>query len=220
MRILALLLAALVFGSASAAFVHGDIYGPGFEKPDRTVIRVEGRFTYQLVTNKSNYSLYLPEGEYEISATSEDASGNTLASTQRLVAGADDQRLDLVLGPSWPWYHSAAIIAAAGLIAVLLWLGRLRFMKPAAIEQKPHEESGAARTPSHQAPIELDDDAKAVLRYLDGAEGRATQKELKEALRFSDAKLSLILTELEQLGHVKKFRRGRANIVRKISRAS
>ena len=39
---------------------------------------------------------------------------------------------------------------------------------------------------------------------------------MKGTLKFSDSKLSLILTELENVGKIKKFKRGRANVVRKL----
>jgi hypothetical protein len=216
MRLIALLLAALLIGPVSAAYVHGDIYGPGFEKVDRTVIRVEGRFTYQLVTDKSNYSIYLPEGEYGISATAGTDRGDALQYLDAINVGAEDQRLDLVLRPSWPLEHTILIIALGALGAVFLWSNRLWGKKAAPEAAVAGHEKGAPIPPVRRTPVELDDDAKSVLRVLEGAEGRATQKELKETLRFSDAKLSLILTELEQLGRIRKFKRGRANIVRKL----
>lgn len=216
MRGIAFLLAALIFGSASAAFVHGDIYGPGLEKLERTVIRVEGRFTYQLVTDKSNYSIFLPDGEYGISATAQAGDGAPLHSYDKISAGAEDQRLDLVLRPSWPAEHIIMVSVLAVLGAVFLWSNRLWGRKSAKDAASAGTGKGAPPLPPKPAMVELDDDAKSVLRFLEAAEGRATQKELKEALRFSDSKLSLILTELEHLGRIRKFKRGRANVVRKV----
>ncbi len=63
---------------------------------------------------------------------------------------------------------------------------------------------------------ELDENGKKILQMLDIFEGRATQKELKDSLNFSDAKLSLILSELEQMEKIKKFKRGRGNVIRKL----
>lgn len=62
---------------------------------------------------------------------------------------------------------------------------------------------------------ELDEEAEKVLKAIEGFEVRVSQKELRQALNYSDAKLSLILTELEHTGKIKKFKRGRGNIIRK-----
>lgn len=194
--VLLLLLSATI---SHASFVYGDIYENNLEKLNKTVISIEGRFSYQLVTEKANYSIFLPEGEYRISASAIDDSGNALWAEQKILVGPEDQQVDLVLKPAFdPLY--VAVLALLGLVAaVFLWSNK-------------HWD---AKSKTKQ-PAELDEDAKSVLKALDSFEGRATQKELKEALKFSDAKLSLILTELEQVGKIKKFKRGRANIVRKL----
>ena len=199
MRLSLVLLLLLVASITHASFVYGDIYENNLEKLNKTVIRVEGGFSYQLVTDKANYSIFLPEGDYMISASATDSSGNALRTEEKISVGPEDQRVDLVLKPVMDIGQIGLLSAFLLIVMVFLWSNRHWDMKP-----KP------------QPKLELDGDAISVLKVLDSFEGRATQKELKEALRFSDAKLSLILTELEQLGKVKKFRRGRANIIRKL----
>lgn len=194
--LLVLLLSASITYSS---FVYGDIYENNLEKLNKTVISIEGGFSYQLVTDKANYSIFLPEGEYTISASATDSSGNALRAEERIKVGPEDQRIDLVLKPMMDVGQIAILAAFLLVVMVFLWSNRHWDMKP-----KP------------QPKMELDGDAKSVLKVLDGFEGRATQKELKETLKFSDAKLSLILTELEHMGKIKKFKRGRANIVRKL----
>lgn len=201
-----LLFCLLMASICSASFIHGDIYSQDLQRLDKTVITIDGAFSYQLVTDKGNYSIFLPEGRYKISASSPDAGLHT---EQEVVIGADDQTLDLVLKPKDDFGALPYLAVAALLVVVFLWANSHWKTKSAFQEPEPE-----ARTVSR--PVELDEDAKSVLHVLDGMEGRATQKELKETLKFSDTKLSLILTELEQTGHVKKFKRGRANVVRKL----
>ncbi len=62
---------------------------------------------------------------------------------------------------------------------------------------------------------EPDKDAKIVLELLASHEDIITQKELKEALNYSDSKMSLILAELEHEGLIKQFKRGRGNIIKR-----
>lgn len=68
--------------------------------------------------------------------------------------------------------------------------------------QKPHEEK-----------VVLDKHAQEVLEVLKKAGGRITQKELREKVNLGEAYVSLIVTELESEGLVKKIRQGRGNII-------
>ncbi|MDD5340067.1 MAG: hypothetical protein PHV13_02350 [Candidatus ainarchaeum sp.] len=200
------LLIALLASLCSAAFVHGSIYSGDLQKVNSTLIRVDGPFSYQLVTDKANYSIYLPEGNYTISASVYDQSGNTaLYAEEAVKVGGEDQTMDLVLRPAWPMTYTVALLVIFIIACAFLWARR-----PSG-PPRPRQEAPAARKTA-----EPDEDAEAVLRALDGFEGRATQKELKESLGFSDAKLSLILSELESLGKIRKFKRGRGNIIKKV----
>ena len=121
--------------------------------------------------------------------------------------------MDLVLKPVFHIEYALAVLVVLAVAAVFLRSNRSWDQKePSEQKSTPPGQLRSGR----KNPVELDDDAKAVLGYLDRAEGRATQMEIREALWFSDAKLSLILTEFEGLGKIRKFKRGRANIIRKL----
>ena len=202
MRILAFLAFMLLISPVFPAFVYGDIYGDSLEKINKTVVRVDGSFSYQLVTEKSNYSIFLPGGKYTISASRFDDNGNLqLYAQEQVNVGSEDQRIDLVLKKP-----NNDVILYGGIIVLLVLLFFLyKNSRPIKEVKKPSK-------------YKLDEDAKQVLSSLDSFEGRATQKEIRKMLGFSDAKLSLILTELENLGYIKKFKRGRANIVKKLNK--
>ena len=196
LAILLLLLSSLAF----PAYIHGEIYSPGFEKINQTVVQVEGKFSYQVVTDKANYSFFLPEGDYRISASNFDENGNLLLFTeQEISVGPEDQNIDLVLRPKT--YFEYLIPVAILLLFALIYI-IMEKLRPKQLS-----------IPKKQ---ELDDDAKKVLQALDSYEGRATQKELLLSTNFSNSKLSLILTELESMGRIKKFKRGRGNIIKKL----
>jgi len=63
-------------------------------------------------------------------------------------------------------------------------------------------------------PIELDDDCKKVMKILSENEGRMVQKEIREILNFSETKMSLVVTELEACGIVKRIKKGRENVIK------
>ncbi|MBI2080000.1 hypothetical protein HYT84_04490, partial [Candidatus Micrarchaeota archaeon] len=91
----------LINANFYAGFVYGDIYKSDLEKLNRIVVTIDGKFSYRTVTNSTNYSIFLPEGEYRISANYLDQNGNILFNAEEKVnVGEEDQRIDLVLKPA------------------------------------------------------------------------------------------------------------------------
>ena len=56
-------------------------------------------------------------------------------------------------------------------------------------------------------------DTKIILDILKQEGGRATQKEIRKHIPLSEAKISLMIAELEAKGKVKKVKKGRGNII-------
>jgi uncharacterized membrane protein len=61
--------------------------------------------------------------------------------------------------------------------------------------------------------LPLSNDLREVLDVIRGHKGRITQKNLRSRLDYSEVKVSLLLSELEKRGLIKKFKNGRENIV-------
>ena len=61
--------------------------------------------------------------------------------------------------------------------------------------------------------LPLSTDLRGVLDVIRGHKGRMTQKELRSRLDYSEVKVSLMLSEMEKRGLIKKFKNGRENIV-------
>ncbi|MBW6517044.1 MAG: hypothetical protein K0A89_00880 [ANME-2 cluster archaeon] len=74
-------------------------------------------------------------------------------------------------------------------------------------EQQPQPVPG---TPEFKT---LPDDLNEVLGIIRQAGGRLTQKELRSKLRCSEAKVSLMVTDLEDGGLVRKVKQGRGNVI-------
>ncbi len=56
-------------------------------------------------------------------------------------------------------------------------------------------------------------DAKKYLDFIKSQQGRTTQKEIRKHFGMSEAKISLVLTELEHKDKIRKIKKGRANII-------
>ncbi len=197
-----------ILSIAHSAYIYGDIYtADGMQKLEGAVIKIKGDgFSYYLVSEKSNYSVQLPDGRYEIIAEYYGEEGELLYSaSENLYLSGDDVRLDLVL--TSPASNNILLFAVFGVIVmgiILLWIGKHVSKAPMKKEHAKPEKK------------ELDKDAKKILEVLAVNEGRMTQKELKETLNYSDSKISLILAELEHEGAIKRFKRGRGNIIKRI----
>lgn len=60
---------------------------------------------------------------------------------------------------------------------------------------------------------ELPEDLQTLLRILDINQGRMTQLEIRKKMDLSEAKISLMITDLEARGLVKKIKKGRGNVI-------
>jgi uncharacterized membrane protein len=60
---------------------------------------------------------------------------------------------------------------------------------------------------------ELPDDLREVVSILANNDGRITQKDLRIKVKHSEAKVSLMVSDLESRGIVRKFKKGRGNVI-------
>ncbi|MBI5397870.1 hypothetical protein HZB03_00255 [Candidatus Woesearchaeota archaeon] len=60
---------------------------------------------------------------------------------------------------------------------------------------------------------DLDGDLQAVIAFLKREGGRTTQKDLRREIPYSEAKISLMISELEDKKLVKRIKKGRGNII-------
>ncbi len=58
-----------------------------------------------------------------------------------------------------------------------------------------------------------DEHVKAIIDCIKKEDGRTTQKIIRKEVPLSEAKISLVLTELEHRGVIKKYKTGRSNVV-------
>lgn len=122
-----------------------------------------------------------------------------------------------------------AILAMAIIVAALL-LRRRRAKDSAGKTGKPKRRTAKAHnaasavdrtpqvepTPVAQAPPiveELPVELQSIIAVLKNEDGRATQKELRRHIPCSEAKMSMMLTELEHKGRIERIKKGRGNII-------
>ncbi len=217
MRGIAVFLVALTLLHATT--ITGSIYSSDtFETVNNTLVRFQGAGEYQVLARDGTYSIDLPQGVYNMTAIYFEGSSLKYFSAETLEVSAESQKFDIVLfDPDWfegelpaldidisqekqPDY-SLYIFAAVALAAVAAAAAFLLLRK------KEPEKAG-------EMGAELGAEELEVLKILRENEGRIKQKELRAILNFSESKMSLILTELEAGGRIKRFKKGRENIIK------
>ncbi len=117
-----------------------------------------------------------------------------------------------------------AVLLAIGALGLLAGAGAFLFFRkkktPPAIATAEPEETVEPEEPKRPplAPVEsadatLPDDLREVLRIIEKGGGRITQLDLRKGLPYSEAKVSLMVTDLESRGIVKKIKKGRGNVI-------
>ena len=181
--------------------INGNIYGPDLSH-SLTVIRVNSTPPEQKVFNGS-YSLELPAGTYEIYAYL--PSEGLVFDDNITLSG--DMSYDIILLPelgmeepptmdvdvgSSRQVQPYIITGLAALVILALFVIGLKMM--------------ASRKPA------IDEHARKALEIME-KEKRINQKELRKLLDLSESKVSMLVSELEAIGAVRKIRKGRANII-------
>ena len=211
----------LAAGTVSAAKISGAVYDLDLDKIQDVIVEINTKPKQQYVAKNSTYLFSVPFGEYVLSAKK--YSDGTLVSSAQENLTVKDERgyvLDLILFPSFaeeeeilaetdfdietglvsesphPAVIALVLLAIAAFFLILRMRGNLIIQRRKEIEKEEME-------------IELD----KVIDFIKKEGGRTTQKQIRKYFPQSEAKISLILTELEDKGTIKKIKKGRGNII-------
>ncbi len=78
-------------------------------------------------------------------------------------------------------------------------------------EKEPNKSSSQAK---EHSKLNLPEDLRDLLELIRASGNRITQRELRKKSPYSESKVSLMLSDLEERGLIEKFKRGRGNIIR------
>lgn len=229
LRVLPSCLVLLLLASlASAAVIRGTVYDIGLDRARNAVVEISTVPRQVVVAANGTYSFTVARGEYVLAARAVRNGAVTAQTTERLTVKDDGEYvLDLILFPEidnqTDIFEGVEEIAPEEAldrttpVVILLWLigslviafGWAWFHKRKVGVQhgKPGVPAGGAKPGFGQA--ELD----AITAYVRDQGGRTTQKEIRKHVGLSEAKVSLILADLEHHGVIEKIKKGRGNIV-------
>ncbi|MDP2718150.1 MAG: hypothetical protein Q8P02_05375 [Candidatus Micrarchaeota archaeon] len=220
----------LVFVALCAAVTAATLYGTVYDEdyfPTKAQVTLNSTPPQVAVSANGSYAFELANGDYVLNA----AWGNHTAQKNVSIVQNGQYRIDVILLPQDPASDptlgdilddgiGAALLDEASPSGIAVWLAVLgvAILGVAAwhLRKQPQPPLGPAASPQKDAPAPLTDAEKTVLSTLDTFNGRASQKELRKALsQWSEAKVSMELTELQDKGLIRKIKRGRGNIIRK-----
>ncbi len=239
--ILAIFLVTSLIFSAQAAKVYGSIYDfSDFEKPlENVLVEVEEnstRLQYK-VSGDGTYFFNVSPGKYVIKAKFyNDNNILEFSGEEKLnISQPDESRnLDLILFPpidsefeylgdinltgeietSETDYMNYIIIISAALIIISIIIFYIRKIKRKSISKTdepallPPEDKNVNNISEN-----LPDDLRELYDIILKKGGRTTQKDLRKEVIYGEAKVSLMIADLEDRGLIKKIKKGRSNII-------
>ena len=199
---------------ASPATIYGTIYDYSLEKAKDARVEINTEPKQLYISKNGSYAFNVPNGEYFIEA--KPYIGSLLkASAAENITIKDNgvYVLDLVLFPSIdegeleedidindPFEErklNTAIILASIILIILFFVAYTKSKSKAKANDKKQE----------------DYDLERVIKILKEEGGRTTQKAIRKEIPLSEAKISLMIAELEHKGIVEKIKKGRGNII-------
>ena len=203
---------------------------------EQVVVDVKGISHQRIVAVNGQYSLSLSPGEYELQAIYYENNYPVLYALETInlptdttytfdlvlfpVSEADVNRLVLLggaeTGGAQPAPDPVGFVDGYFAVAllVLIVVGVLYYFR-----KQLKKVQAKSRAPQSKQKLQKEEDehfdqyCNEVLAILKRSGNRLTQKELREKMSVGEAKVSLIISELEQAGKVKKIKQGRGNII-------
>ncbi|MDD5253761.1 MAG: hypothetical protein PHG05_01480 [Candidatus Nanoarchaeia archaeon] len=198
----------LVSSIAQAAIITGTIYDLEFSKVEEILVTVNSVPEQKFLSKDGSYKFELPPGKYTITARQEE-----LLATENLeIVSEGNYVIDLFLFPSFEeenqlWNEDESIPDleenSSPWIPIILFIILIGIILFYFLRKKPKAEKKE----------EVKEDLEKVIQILKKHDGRTTQKELRKELLFSEAKISLMVTELESLNKVRRIKKGRTNVI-------
>lgn len=208
------------------ATVHGTIYDIwSFTPLDNVWIEVYSDSTpSHTELFHGTYSLSLSLGSYTIKAKHYSGTTPVYEAEENIVLQENrDYTLDLIMFPALenelpenydivPEYEEAAAeFLWLALVTVLIIgaVGAVIFYHRKISKMAEKEVTG----PPSARVVGLPDDLEEVIDIVRGSGGRINQVELRQKLPYSEAKVSLMIADIEDRGLVRKIKKGRGNII-------
>lgn len=212
-------------------------------QPKQRMVSQNGTYTFTIPAGTFRIKAYTAKGVTVLKAeeriTVKDDNGTyvfdlflfpTFEDEDELLAGTEFEMSDELINGErtyLKWIVSGIIFILFIIVLVVFYTlmkkqkkkkqaGKMKTGKTEAKTKEAKKES--AETEAKPAKVEEreytgDDSLQKIIAFMKNQEGRTTQKELRKLFPFSEAKMSLLIADLEQQKKIKKIKKGRGNIL-------
>jgi|SRR3989338_4295642 len=213
----------LFIGIVHAATIHGTVYDISLKKANNARVEINTSPKQFLVAQNGTYSFTVPNGLYTIKAQLMQKN-EVVSSVQENITIKHDGSyvLDLILFPDFEEgvedpgidINGSIMDADVNRSYVLGGILILIVMAVAAVFYyfKLKSKGSKAETEPNKESFESND-LDRVIDVIKKDGGRTTQKEIRKQIPLSEAKISLMIAELEHKGVIEKIKKGRGNII-------
>jgi uncharacterized membrane protein len=215
-----IILFVLLLNCVSAATIYGTIYDFSLNRAKNVIVEINSSPHQRQVAVNGTYEFTLIQGDYTISTSLKEGSTTMRAIENISIIDDGNYLLDLFLYPNLDdvdslyespnidvpilnagqFNYFIIIIPLAAVMIVFLIIMMTKIGKLGREELKVESNI-------------LNADLKEVIAVIKNNGGRATQKEIRKSIAYSEAKISLMLTELEALGYISRIKKGRGNLI-------
>ena len=229
LKILTYLLAGLFLVSlVSAATIYGTVYDLSLRKVNNARVEINTIPKQIMIAQNSTYSFNVPNGAYTIKAEVMRKNVAVESAEENITVKQDGNYVvDLILFPNVEEgvedanidVNSSLIVenkTANNFLAFFIVLMVLLIILIAALylkQKKSKQKIKEAKQEQQKQEPSEDIDLEQIIRIIKQEGGRATQKEIRKQIPLSEAKISLMIAELEHKGIIEKIKKGRGNII-------
>jgi len=211
----------LMVPSALGVTIHGTVYDFGLNKLSNAIVEINSTPRQQIVAGNGTYSFMVAPGTYALKAIHKKSDSDIVENITAVSEG--DYVLDLILLPSFD-KDAALLESAPDLPPIedviqdtpvtnwLLWI--IVFVVLAYLVYKVSRKPIVEKI-KEVKEVPVADELHKVLEFIEKEGGRTTQKDIRKMFPYSEAKISLMIDELEAKGLVKKVKKGRGNLILK-----
>jgi len=200
----------ILINNVSATTVHGSIYDLSLNKINGVIIEVNSEPVQRLISNDGSYSFDLERGEYII--TAKKLPNEKIAEEKISISSAGDFNIDLFADIDLPEeellreinedFTGELSFESISYFKIILWLLIISIILFLIMDYKKKNSN------------DMSDDLSVKVIDIIKSEGeRISQKDLRKHFPLSEAKISLVISELESKNKIEKIKRGRGNIL-------
>ena len=231
-KILYFLIFVLLSNIVFAATIHGTVYSLYLEKQENAVVTVDSIPKQTYVAKDASYFFELTTGDYNVTAVYKEGNLVKAEATESIsIEKQGDYVVDLILFPVF--YEEEEIlketeeididdeyfkdeISTTDIILFIIAVAGLGFVIYLILKYKKvltEVSKEVEKTAKEVEKTKVPDESKDVIDFIKKKGRRVTQKEIRKNFPSSEAKVSLIISDLEDKGIVKKIKKGRGNII-------